>query len=44
MSVIAAAKEHGIDSVPAYEAIKYPDIIRKYVKVPNDEDIISIRL
>ena len=33
MSVIAAAKEHGIDSVPAYEAIKYPDIIRKYMKV-----------
>ena len=40
MSVIAAAKEHGIDSVPAYEAIKYPDIIRKYMKVPDDEDII----
>ena len=28
MSVIAAAKELGIDSVPAYEAIKYPDIIK----------------
>ena len=40
MSIILAAKEKGIDSVPAYEAIKYPDIIRKYIKVPEDEDII----
>ena len=44
MSVISAAKEHGIDSIPAYEVIKYPDIIRKYVKVPDDEDIICLRL
>ena len=27
MSVMAAAKEHGIDSVSAYESIKYPDIL-----------------
>ena len=27
MSVMAAAQEHGVDSLPAYEAIKYPDII-----------------
>ena len=40
MSVMAAAKENGVDSVPAYEAIKYPDIIRKYMKVSDDEDII----
>jgi hypothetical protein len=26
--------------VPAYEAIKYPDVIRKYIKVPDDEDIV----
>ena len=40
MSIMLAAKEKIIDSVPAYEAIKYPDIIRKYIKVPEDEDII----
>jgi len=40
MSIMLAAKGKGIDSVPAYEAIKYPDIIRKYIKVPEDEDII----
>ena len=40
MSIIAAAKEHGIDSVPAYEIIKYPDVLRKYMKIADDEDII----
>ena len=40
MSIIAAAKEHGIDSVPAYEIIKYPDVLRKYMKIVDDEDII----
>ena len=40
MSIMAAAKEWGIDSVPAYEAIKYPDVIRKYTKIPENEDII----
>ena len=40
MAVIAAAKEHGVDSVPAYESIKYPDILRKNLKVPENEDVI----
>ena len=40
MTVMAAAKEYGIDSVPAYQAIKYPDILRKNMKIPNDEDIV----
>ena len=40
MSIILSAKEKGIDSVPAYEIIKYTDIIRKYMKVPENEDII----
>ena len=40
MSVMAAAQEHGVDSVPAYEAIKYPDILRKHMKIPDDEDIV----
>ena len=40
MTVMAAAKEYGIDSVPAYEAIKYPEILRKNMKIPDDEDIV----
>ena len=40
MSIMLSAKDKGIDSIAAYEAIKYPDIIRKYIKVPENEDII----
>ena len=40
MSVMVAAKEHGVDSVSAYGAIKYPDILRKHMKIPDDEDIV----
>ena len=40
MSILLAAKSHGVDSLIAYESIKFPDIIRKYCKVPDDEDII----
>ena len=40
MAILLAAKSHGVDSLIAYEAIKYPDIIRKYCKVPDNEDII----
>ena len=27
-------------SVPAYETIKYPEILRKYMKIGDDEDIV----
>ena len=40
MSIMLSAKAHGIDSVPAYEAISYPDILRKHMKIPDDEDIV----
>ena len=40
MSIMLSAKAHGIDSVPAYEAIIYPDILRKHMKIPDDEDIV----
>lgn len=40
MSILLAAKSHGVDSIIAYESIKYPDVIRKFCKVPDDEDII----
>lgn len=40
MSILLAAKTHGIDSLIAYESIKFPDIIRLFCKIPDDEDII----
>ena len=40
MSIMLAAKDKDIDSVPAYGAIKYPDILRKHMKIPEDEDIL----
>ena len=39
MAIILASKDYGIDSIPAYEAVKYPDILRKHLKIPEDEDI-----
>ena len=40
MSIMLSAIDQGIDSVSAYHSIKYPDILRKYMKIPDDEDII----
>ena len=40
MSILLSAKSHGVDSLFAYEAIKYPDILRKFCKIPDNEDII----
>jgi len=39
MALILAAKDLGVDSVVAYELVKYPDVLRKYAKIPDDEDI-----
>ena len=40
MSIMLAAKDHGIDSIPAYMSIMYPDVIRKYLKISEKEDIV----
>ena len=40
MSILLAAKSHGVDSLVAYECIKYPDILRKFCKIPDNENII----
>ena len=40
LAILLASKDHGVDSIPAYETIKYPDVIRKHVKIPENEDII----
>ena len=35
-----AAKDLDVDSVVAYELAKYPDVIIKFVKIPENEDIV----
>jgi nitroreductase len=40
MAVILAAKDYGVDSIPAYEIVKYPSELRMLLTVPEDEDII----
>ena len=39
MALMLAAKDLGVDSVVAYELAKYPDVLRKHVKIPDSEDI-----
>ena len=40
MSILLSAKSHSVDSLVAYESIKYPDVLRKFLKVPENENII----
>ncbi len=40
MSILLAAKSHGVDSLVAYESIKYPDVLRKFCKIPDNEEIV----
>ena len=40
MSIMLAAKDFGVDSIVAYELIKYPDVLRNSCKIPENEDII----
>ena len=40
MSIMLSAIDQGVDSVAAYHSIKYPDILRKYMKIPDDEDVV----
>ena len=39
MAIMLAAKDHGLDSIPAYTTIMYPDVLRKYLKISDKEDI-----
>ncbi len=38
-SILLSATDHGLGSVVAYSFVKYPDIIRKYMPIPNAYDI-----
>ena len=40
MSIMLAAKDHGLDSIPAYMSLMYPDVLRKYLKISDKEDIV----
>ena len=40
MAIMLAAKDHGVDSIPAYTTIMYPDVLRKYMKISDKEDIV----
>lgn len=39
-SLMLAAKERGVDSMEAYEFVKFPDAIRKLMGIPDDEAIV----
>ena len=41
MSLMLAAAEKDIDSIPAYELIKYPEILRQNLPISDDESIIA---
>lgn len=36
-TIMLAAKGMGIDSMPAYEIVKYPDSVKAIMGIPNDE-------
>ena len=40
MGLILAATDLGVDSIPAYELVKYPYILRNNLPILDDEDII----
>lgn len=40
MSLMLAATDLGVNSIPAYELVKYPYILRDNLPIPEDEDII----
>lgn len=40
MAFMLAAKDLGVDSVPAYEFVKYPDALRPILDIPENEDVV----
>jgi len=40
MTLMLAAKDHDVDSIPAYEIVKFPAELRPLLSVPEDEEII----
>lgn len=40
LALMLAAKDRGLDSIPAYEIVKFPAELRPLLSVPDDEEII----
>ena len=43
MSIMLAAKDHGVDSIPAYTTIMYPDVLRKHLKISQEQQSTFFR-
>jgi nitroreductase len=39
-SIMLEAQQYGLGSIPAYNLVSYPDIIRKELEIPDDLSII----
>jgi len=39
-SIMLEAQQYGLGSIPAYNLVAYPDLIRKELKIPDDLSII----
>ena len=40
MMILLCAADKGVDSIVAQAFVKYPEIIRKHMDIPDDEEII----
>ena len=40
MALMLAAKDRGVDSIPATSVVVFPDVLRNILKIPDNEDII----
>ncbi len=40
LALMLAAKDHGVDSIPAYEIVKFPAELRPLLSIPDDQEII----
>ncbi len=40
MALVLSATEHGLDSIVSYASVKYPEILRKYLPISDDENIV----
>lgn len=39
-TLMLSAYGRGIDSMPAYEIVKYPELVRQFIEIPDDQTIV----
>ncbi len=39
-TIMLAAKDKGLDTIPTYNSVRYPDVLRKILNIPTDETIV----